>query len=198
MQAETAQRVEPPSLDALVGLSVKGARTTAGLTLVELAARSGVSVAMISKIERGQVSASLGTLNALAGAMGVPIINFFADTVEIGEVSLVRAGEGTSVRRAGSTYSHGYKQLGRVETGNQTFETFLITLEEPGSVRPIFQHPGIEMMHIVDGSVSYRVGDEVYDLRAGDTLTFEATAPHGPTLTYSAKVSFLTVICQPK
>ena len=92
MQGGSGNCDEKRGLDALVGLSVKNERAVAGLTLAELSAKSGVSTPMISKIERGQVSASLSTLNALAQAIGVPIINFFAETVEMGEVSFVRAG----------------------------------------------------------------------------------------------------------
>jgi len=185
-------------LDRLVGLAVKAERSQVGMTLAELSARSGVSAPMISKIERGQVSASLSTLNALARAVGVPIINFFSATVEVGEVSLVRAGQGTEVRRAGSTYGHSYKQLGQVESGGIDFQGYLITLDAPVNGTPIFQHSGIEFLHILDGGVTYRVGDTTYDLAEGDTLTFEATAPHGPVHIEKAKSVFLTVIARPK
>ncbi|MCR8550546.1 XRE family transcriptional regulator [Salipiger sp. P9] len=194
MGDEGDREAQKKSLDVLVGLAVRSHRNQAGLTLSELSERSGVSTPMISKIERGQVSASLSTLNALASAVGVPIINFFAATVEIGEVSLVRAGEGISVRRAGSTYGHNYKQIGRIEIEGQSFESYLITLENEVTGTPIFLHPGVELMHFIEGALSYRVGAEIYDLKAGDTLTFQATVPHGPVRMESARVQFLTVI----
>lgn len=197
MQGGSGNCDEKRGLDALVGLSVKSERSVAGLTLAELSAKSGVSTPMISKIERGQVSASLSTLSALAQAIGVPIINFFAETVEMGEVSYVRAGEGVNVRRAGSTYGHSYKQLGRIEADRVEFETYLITLEGPVTGTPIFQHPGIELLHFLDGELTYRVGETTYDLRAGDTLSFEAVMPHGPVRMDTPKVSFLTVIAKP-
>ncbi|MEC3861750.1 XRE family transcriptional regulator [Mesobacterium sp. TK19101] len=198
MQQDKSSGKEKQGLDLLVGLAVKAERSQAGLTLAELSERSGVSVPMISKIERGQVSASLSTLNALARGVGVPIINFFAETVEIGEVSLVRAGEGITVRRAGSTYGHVYKQMGRVETDGMELETYLITLEAPVTGTPIFQHGGIELTHMFDGALTYRVGEETYDLKPGDTLTFEASVPHGPVRMDSATATFLTVITRAK
>ncbi|MGV6848910.1 MAG: helix-turn-helix domain-containing protein [Marinibacterium sp.] len=184
-------------LDLLVGHAVRNERSQAGMTLAELSTKSGVSTPMISKIERGQVSASLATLNALAQAVGVPIINFFAQTVEIGEVSLVRAGEGIGVRRAGSTYGHSYRLLGRIESGGVAFETYQITLDAPVTGTPIFQHPGIELLHILDGQLTYRVSEELYTLSSGDTLTFEARVPHGPVHMVPPSVSFLTVITRP-
>ncbi len=184
-------------LDRQVGHALRGARAHSGLTLAELSTRSRVSTAMISKIERGQVSPSLVTLNALARAMGVPIINFFAGTVEMMEVSLVRKGEGITVRRAGSTYGHSYRQLGRVERDGREFESFLITLDAPVTGTPIFQHPGVELMHLLEGDLTYRIGESLYSLCPGDTLTFEANVPHGPVHMNSAKAVLLTVISRP-
>ncbi|WP_158971426.1 helix-turn-helix domain-containing protein [Chachezhania sediminis] len=198
MQDQPPAMPQKQGLDLLVGLAVRAARSQAGMTLAELSTMSGVSTPMISKIERGQVSASLNTLNALAGAMKVPIINFFAGTVEINEVSLVRAGEGVTVQRVGSTYGHSYKQLGHVATGNQELESYLITLDKPVAGTPIFQHTGIEIMHFLEGDLSYRIGEEVYHLTAGDTLTFDASVPHGPVHSNSAHAKFLTVISKPK
>lgn len=198
MQDDITAKAQKSGLDAVVGRAVRAARGQSGLTLAELSARAGVSTPMISKIERGQVSASLSTLNALAAAMAVPIINFFAETVEIHEASLVRAGEGVTVRRVGTTYGHSYAQLGRVATDNQDLESYLITLEAPVAGTPIFQHSGIELMHMTEGAMSYRVGQEVYDLAVGDTLTFDATVPHGPMQIKSARAAFLAIISKPK
>jgi transcriptional regulator with XRE-family HTH domain len=185
-------------LDQQVGRALRGARAQSGLTLAELSSRSGVSTAMISKIERGQVSPSLVTLNALARAMGLPIINFFAATIEINEAALVRKGEGITVRRAGSTYGQTYRQLGRIETDGNEFESFIITLESPVQGTPIFQHPGVELMHLLEGDLTYRIGEDTYTLLPGDTLTFEANVPHGPVHMNSARTVFLTVISRPK
>ena len=196
--SEGATGKDKAELDRVVGLAVKAERSLLGMTLADLSARSGVSTPMISKIERGGVSASLSTLNALAQSMGVPIINFFAGTVEINEVSLVRAGEGIAVRRAGSTYGHSYKLLSKVATANVDFESYLITLDDSVTGTPIFQHAGVEFMHILQGTLSYRVGEDVYTLMPGDTLTFEATVPHGPVHKDSAPSVFVTVIARPK
>lgn len=147
--AEGATGTGKAELDRAVGVAVRAERAAVGMTLAELSVLSGVSTPMISKIERGGVSASLSTLSALAQAMGVPIINFFAGTVEMHEVSLVRAGEGIAVRRAGSTYGHNYKLLSKITTASVEFESYLISLDQSVTGTPIFQHPGVEFMHIL-------------------------------------------------
>ncbi len=183
-----------PSLDQIVGAAVKMHRGLAGLTLAELSARANVSTAMISKIERGQVSASLTTLEALAQGIGVPLINFFAGTVEQTDVSFVAAGEGVTVQRMGSGFGHRYKLIGRADARHVQFESFCVTLTAPLAPRPLYQHQGIEFIHLTDGEMVYRCGDGSYHMRPGDSLSFESSAAHGPVELVTDEVTFVTVI----
>jgi transcriptional regulator with XRE-family HTH domain len=186
------------SLDSVIGTAVKNGRKNAGKTLTELSQASGVSTAMISKIERGQVSGSISTLQSLAEAIGVPIINFFAETVEHREISYVRSGEGITVQRSGSTYGHAYKMIGKVNADQIEFETFLITLNKSANGEPVFQHRGVELIRMEKGSMIYRCGDKTFTLEPGDCLSFETEAPHGPISLITPEVVFLTVIARSK
>lgn len=185
-----------PPLDQLIGAAVKTHRRLAELTLSELSAASGVSTAMISKIERGQVSASLATLEALAGGIGVPLINFFAATVDRSDASFVAAGEGVTVQRLGSGYGHSYKLIGRAEAKHVSFESFSVTLEAPLETRPLYQHQGVEFIHVTDGEMVYGCGDTSYHMRPGDSLSFDSNVSHGPVELKTPKVSFVTVVAK--
>jgi transcriptional regulator with XRE-family HTH domain len=193
MEVSVRADQDKPSLDQLVGTAVKNDRNLAGMTLAELSRKSSVSTAMISKIERGQVSASLSTLNALAKAIGVPIINFFSNTVKFADVSYVAAGEGVNVRRMGSSFGHDYKLIGRAASKHIGFESFMVTLEQPLNPRPFYQHNGIEFIHVVEGSMSYRCGEETYVLEPGDSLSFESNTPHAAVTLNTQRVRFITV-----
>ncbi len=182
------------TLETSVGEALKQFRTHENLTLAELAEVSGVSATMISKIERGQVSASLSTLDALAAAVGVPIANLFASTVERKEISYVAAGNGVEVRRAGSTYGHMYRQIGSASSSGAKVESFLITLTGQAAGQPVFMHPGLEFIHMLEGRMNYRIGDEEYRLSPGDSLTFDSEMPHGPFEIVDGPVQFLTII----
>lgn len=186
--------VEKPPLDHLVGAAVKAHRVLAGLTLAELSALANVSTAMISKIERGQVSASLSTLEALAQATGVPLINFFAGTVETTDVSFVASGEGMTVQRLGSGFGHIYKLIGRAEANHVAFESFNVTLEGPLAPRPLYQHEGIEFVHVTKGEMIYRCGEGLYHMRPGDSLSYDASTAHGAIELRTEKVSFITLV----
>ncbi len=189
-----AEKSRPKDLELAVGGAVRRARNAKGLTLAELSKRSGVSSAMLSKIERGQVSASLSTLDALARTMNIPIANLFADTVERKEVSFVKAGSGIDVRRSGSTYGHAYTLIGRTATTGLSTESYIISISDPAGGQPLFQHSGIEFIQITDGRMTYRVGEDLFTMGEGDTLTFDSEMPHGPQSIDGAEVTFLTVI----
>ena len=165
------------------------------MTLAHLSELSGVSPAMISKIERGDVSASLASLNALAGAMGTPVINFFAATAGQSEVSFVKAGQGVDVRRSGSTYGHEYQLIGRSLSDGIEVEAYLIALTDQHANIPLFHQPDcVEFIQMITGEMTYHCGDRTYDMSPGDSLTFEAGAPHGPTVLKTPDVEFLTVL----
>lgn len=183
-----------PPLDQLVGTAAKSYRVLAGLTLAELSERSGVSTAMISKIERGQVSASLATLEALARGIGVSLVNFFAGTVEHSDVSFVPRGEGMTVQRLGSGFGHAYKMIGRAASHEVGFEAFSVTLDAPLEARPLYQHNGIEFIHVSEGEMVYRCGEAQYHMRPGDSLSFESSTVHGAVELITPQVTFVTVI----
>jgi len=183
------------SLYVAVGQAVKAARARVGMTLAQLSQASGVSPAMISKIERGDVSASLASLNALAGAMDVPVINLFAASAGQSEVSFVQAGQGVAVRRSGSTYGHEYQLIGRSLSDGIEVEAYMITLTDQNANIPLFHQPGcVEFIQMISGEMTYHCGDQTYEMSPGDSLTFEAGAPHGPTTLKTPSVEFLTVL----
>ena len=64
-EAQRAPDAERP-LESWIGAQVRGLRTALGMTLSDLAKAASISAGMLSKIEKGQTSPSLGTLQGLA------------------------------------------------------------------------------------------------------------------------------------
>ena len=88
---------DPPGrkIDRAIGASLKDLRLERGLSARGLAEQSAISAAMISRIENGLVSPSIGTLEALAEALEVPIVSLFREArTEHTDFTLVRHGEG--------------------------------------------------------------------------------------------------------
>ena len=77
-------------------------------------------------------------------------------------------------------------------------EPYLITLTQESDVFPTFQHGGIETIYMLEGRVGYRHGSQVYDLEPGDTLFFDADAPHGPEVLDELPAKYLSVISYPQ
>ncbi|MEO1294165.1 MAG: cupin domain-containing protein, partial [Pseudomonadota bacterium] len=73
-------------------------------------------------------------------------------------------------------------------------EPFMITLTLESDAYPIFQHEGVEFIYMIEGSVVYRHGDANYELNPGDSLFFDAEAPHGPLEMRSLPCRYLSII----
>jgi len=194
----TSPRAVDNELEVAIGRQVRAFRTQLNMTVVELAKQAGVSTGMLSKIENGLTSPSLATLKALSQALNVPVTAFFRKYEEERDVSLVRNGEGLRIERRGTRAGHQYQLLGHT-VGKQVFvEPYLISLTEESDVFPLFQHAGVEFIHLLEGQVTYRHGDKTYDLFPGDSLFFDADAPHGPEVLTSVPIRFLSIIIEPR
>ncbi len=189
--------VKDSDLEAAIGREVKGYRTALGMTVVELAKLAKLSPGMLSKIENGQISPSLATLKNLTGALNVPFTSLFRRFEEERDSSFVPAGQGIEIERRGTRAGHHYRLLGHTVGGAVTVEPYLITLTTESDVFPIFQHDGSEFIYMLEGRVEYRHGSNVYDMKSGDSLFFDADVPHGPEKLKQLPISFLSVISYP-
>ena len=185
-------------LEVAIGREVKAFRKKLDMTVVELSRLAGVSAGMLSKIENGLASPSLGTLESLSAALQVPVTAFFRKYEEERDVTFVKAGEGLKIERRGTRAGHQYQLLGHTVGKAIAVEPYLITLTEESDVFPIFQHSGVEFIYMIQGEVGYRHGDKTYHLTPGDSLYFDADTPHGPEELISLPSRFLSIIVYPR
>ena len=188
------------NLEVAIGREVRAFRKTLGITGADLASATGISLGMLSKIENGNTSPSLTTLQALAAALGVPVTAFFRRFEEVRNAVFVKAGEGLEIERRGTRAGHQYNLLGHI--GNSAsglqVEPYLITLTADSDVFPAFQHDGLELIYMLEGEVKYRHGDKLYTMLPGDSLFFDADAPHGPEVLIKLPIRFLSIISYPE
>lgn len=170
---------EPPAssdLDHLVrdvGERIRALRQRSGFTLNDLGERTGLSLSMLSAVERGRTSPSLGTLHAIASALGVHVTALFARTG--GEDSpitpvadqIVDTTEGGMVRRTA------------VYRADYDLEVY-VDEWAPGAAhaRRPSQHPGHEFGVVIDGSLELQLGDDIFTADAGDVAQFSGRRPH--------------------
>ncbi|UJW76955.1 helix-turn-helix domain-containing protein [Rhizobium sp. SL42] len=187
------------NLEMAIGHEVRTYRKKLGITVADMAVATGMSVGMLSKIENGNISPSLTTLQALSKALGVPITAFFRGFEEPRSASFVKAGEGVNLERRGTRAGHHYSLLGHIENNSSgvTVEPYLITLNAESDVFPTFQHTGMEFLYMLEGEVIYRHGDSLYRMEPGDSLFFDADAPHGPEELVKLPARYLSIIAYP-
>ncbi len=181
-------------LERAIGRQVHALREKLGITISELARDSAISAGMLSKIENGQTSPSLTTLQALARALNVPVTSLFKGFEEERDAVHVKSGQGLTIERRGTRAGHQYQLLGHTPSGSLVVEPYLIKLTEKADVFPIFQHAGLEFIYMLEGEVGYRHGSKTYVLEPGDSLYFDADAPHGPDELRKLPITFLSVI----
>lgn len=187
-------------LELAIGREVRAFRRQQEMTVAELAALAGLSIGMLSKIENGNTSPSLTTLQTLANALSVPLTSFFRRFEEQRAAVHTKSGQGVETERAGTRANHQYNLLGHIgaNTSGVIVEPYLITLTEASDTFPAFQHSGIETIYMLEGVVDYRYGDASYRLEAGDTLFFDADAPHGPETLITLPARYLSIISYPQ
>lgn len=187
-------------LEVAIGREVHAFRTKLGLTVSDLAAAAGLSNGMLSKIENGMISPSLTTLQALSRALGVPVTALFRRFEEKRDAVFVKSGQGLAIERRGTRNGHQYHLLGHSgdRSSRVIVEPYMITLTAESDVFPLFQHDGLEFLYMIEGEVAYRHANKLYVMQPGDSLFFDADAPHGPEELRKLPIRFLSIISYPR
>ena len=162
---------------AAVGPRVKALREAEGMSLRDLAERSGVSAPMLSQVERGETSPTLHVAARIASGLQLRLSQLLR-LDEAGSVDIVRAGE----RRAGGTDGHRYEVLTpplpgqRAEVSRHVLAPHAAT-GGPGD--PPMHEPGSRETAIVErGDLHLVIDGAEHALAAGDCVTFDADLPH--------------------
>ncbi|MCG5248228.1 helix-turn-helix domain-containing protein [Methylorubrum extorquens] len=196
--ASNAPQESPRPLEKALGHQVRTLRRERDLTAMELGQAAGVSQAMISKIENGQISPSLSTVSSIANALNVPLSSLFSTFEEKRDCSFVKSGQGLLIERGGTKAGHVYELLGASLRGDVVVEPYLITLEEDADPYTNFNHAGMEFIYMLTGEVIYRHSNQDYRLKPGDSLMFDSAGLHGPVKLVTTPMTYISVIIYPR
>lgn len=167
-----------PSINKAIGARVGAARKTLGLTLSQLSARCTLSESFLSRLERGQASASIANLLQICAALQVEISDLFAGL------------QGAALKTRVSVHRGGDRELSVVETtgyrwrciggGNlqDEMEVFYLVFPKDERMESFVSHPGQEHCYVISGEVLFDVVDESHHLCAGDGIFIDSTLPH--------------------
>ncbi len=188
----------PLGVGGAVALALRRQRIAAGLAIRDLGRASGVSSAMISRIENAQVSPSLSTLESLAKALSVPVISFFQHTIQTADINFVKAGGGLMAKRYAPDHVHNYRVLAKFSDNSLKFSAASVTLhKKDDGTHPVYFGRGYVFLTITDGACVYSCGGTEFEMGPGDSLCFDAQLRHGVQSIKSEKVTFMTVSANP-
>ena len=161
-----------------VGKKIRQIRKSRGMNLQEVANRSDITAGLLSRIENFRTLPSLPVLHKISIALEVPM----AELVEtVGSPAdarylLLRAGEGEKEEREDSK-GLVYENLLSQSINSSNLQVSLITVP-PNTYRPPVANDHMELIHVLQGTLSYGLENEKILIRKGDTLYFDGSIPH--------------------
>jgi transcriptional regulator with XRE-family HTH domain len=172
--ASDEERLEPVEEEdsGQVGVRLRALRQAKGMSARELADRSGVTAAYISRLETGKMSPTVATLSRVVQGLGESVGALFGTGSDEGPV--VRANQRRVVR------NHGVEDYRITPSWADRLEV-LETVVHPGqgSGAADYSHQGDqECVLILEGTLTIWLAEVEYTLTAGDSLTFACRSPH--------------------
>jgi transcriptional regulator with XRE-family HTH domain len=181
LYVEAAERGSWEPIVGAIGPKLRAARQQLGLSLQQLAARSGVSAAAIHKVERGDMVPTITTLLKLAAAVGRPIGHFVDDGAPPAPVAtLILAEERPAAPPEWAPAAEGVAAAAVALPTARLPASGVLAEVEPGGgsgdARPL--RGGEEVLLVLEGTLQVEVAGERYRLRTGDALHYPTDRPH--------------------
>jgi transcriptional regulator with XRE-family HTH domain len=174
--------VDQPRHESLLGKSIGAAvrrrRSQMGMGAAVLARASGLSPGMLSRIERGLISPSLTSLQALAHALHVPLGSLFSSFDDSRPAIFTRAGRGLAIAEHNQRKGQ-CELLGMGTDGADIVKPQIILITTGGEKYPELPTIGVLFLYVLAGGLTYSHGPSVFPMLPGDSLLFDAGIPHG-------------------
>jgi len=164
----------------LIGEKIRALRLKKSMGLVELGKHTSLSAALLSKIERGKLIPTLPTLLRIAMVFSVGLEFFFDNNRTRHLVEVIRKSERKSFpERPGSDVSAYFFESLDFKASERKLNSFYAEFVKvpPEKLKP-HQHSGIEVLFVIDGTLSLKIGGDDYELSGGDAIYFDSSMPH--------------------
>lgn len=157
-----------------MGAKIRKLREQEGLTITEVAEKTGLTISTLSQIERDIISPSISSLRRVAAALNVPAFYFLIEVSDLHDI-VVRRDERLTLRFPG--FNATYQLLS--PSPEKRVEMLLLELP-PGETtcETLQSHEGEECLFLVKGRLKAVLPDREVVLEAGDSIYFERSMPH--------------------
>jgi quercetin dioxygenase-like cupin family protein/DNA-binding XRE family transcriptional regulator len=162
-----------------IGPKVRALRLKKKLGLAQLSAHTGLSPAMLSKIERGHVFPTLPTLLRIALVFGVGLDYFFMGHKDRAVVVVIRKADRLRLpdQPGRNPPCYLFESLDFRVTDRKT-EVYYAEFPLNSRASEPHQHPGTELVYVIAGRLVVNVDGQDIRLERGDVATFESGVPH--------------------
>lgn len=163
-----------------IGPKIRAIRLKKKMGLVELGRHTGLSPAMLSKIERGRQFPTLPTLLRIALVFSVGLDYFFAVDREKPVVGIVRQQERLRFpdKQGARDVAYEFESLD-FPTVQRLFNSYYAEFFGVSADKlRRHQHPGAEFIYVLAGRLSIHIGEDEHTLDAKDTIYFDSSVPH--------------------
>jgi transcriptional regulator with XRE-family HTH domain len=163
-----------------IGPKLRALRLKKKMGLVELGQHTGLSPAMLSKIERGRLFPTLPTLLRISLVFGVGLEHFFLEARERPVIAVVRRAERKRFpdRPGAKHVSYHFESLDFPATERPLSGYFVEFEPVPEGMSFPHQHDGSELIYVIDGKLAVSVDGNETVLDAGDSMYFDSSQPH--------------------
>ncbi|WP_048645235.1 helix-turn-helix domain-containing protein [Nitratireductor soli] len=176
--ARTDKDSRARSTDHVVGERIRHLRQARGMAIKDLATGAGLSIALISQIERGISSASVRVLAKLADGLDVAISDLFEPALDDASADRIVARVGER-RRIDLDRTGIHKELLTPFSRQPRLDLYMMTIEPDGSSSDeAFVHQGEEAGVVLEGGIELFVDGRRYVLGEGDSFRFASNRPH--------------------
>lgn len=163
-----------------IGAKIRALRLKKKLGLVELGKHTGLSPALLSKIERGHLFPTLPTLLRIALVFGVGLEFFFAGAREKPLIAVMRKNERVELpdRPGSRDAAYRFASLDYAASERRFNSYFAEFFPVAADKLRYHDHAGVEFIYVIQGTLSVHLGGEEHALEAGDSIYFDSTTPH--------------------
>ena len=179
-----------------IGSKIRALRLKKKLGLVQLGEHTGLSAALLSKIERGNLFPTLPTLLRIAMVFGVGLEHFFVESDDNSIAQITRKAERVRLpNRSAEPPSYFFESL-NFDVKDRTVDLYYAEFPAGSEPSDSHQHAGTEFIYIVGGGLVVTIEEKAIVLGEGDTIHFDSGIPHSYCLEQRHQPASAIVIIQ--
>ena len=162
-----------------VGPKVRRLRLRKKLGLVQLGEHTGLSPALLSKIERGQLFPTLPTLLRIALVFGVGLDHFFKEDSDRPVHAVVRKRDRIRLpdKMGRRSPAYHFESLD-YPVSDRKLDGYYVEIEAEGEPSEPHEHPGAEIIYVLRGELVLNLQGEDFTVGEGDSMYFDCSHPH--------------------